>query len=127
VAQDEYRQWLVEAHHTASRDFDKAVMALAGGALGVSIAFVRDVAPHPQHVWALGVSWTLFGLSLLLIFVSLLTSQSALLHGIKRVDRPPEEAVRDVFGVLTTVLNWSAGGTFIAGVGFLVGFVLYNL
>jgi len=57
---ESYRDWLVKAHHTASQDFDRAVMTLAGGGLGISIAFVRDIAPHPVHKWMLAIGWRAF-------------------------------------------------------------------
>jgi hypothetical protein len=73
-----YRDWLVKAHHVASQDFDKALMALSGGALGISLAFIHDVALHPHRKGWLEVSWGSLAASLLLILVSFLTSQSAL-------------------------------------------------
>lgn len=45
---------LLKAHHTATQDYDKAVFTLAGGALGISLAFVRDIAPKPVPEWLLG-------------------------------------------------------------------------
>jgi hypothetical protein len=73
-----HREWLVSAYENATQSFDKAIMTLAGGALGVSIAFIHDVAPKPEHKWLLGVAWSLFALSLLLILASFLTSQRAI-------------------------------------------------
>jgi hypothetical protein len=66
MAQDlaEWRQWLAEKHHAASQDYDKAVMTLAGGALGLSLAFVKDIAPDPEDTWALVGAWALFAASL---------------------------------------------------------------
>ncbi len=51
------REWLVHAHHTASRDYDKALMTLARGGLDVSIAFIRDIVPDPNTKWLLGTGW----------------------------------------------------------------------
>src|SRR5436190_223645 len=39
----EYRAHLVEARQKAFEDFDKTVLLLSGGALGVSITFVKDL------------------------------------------------------------------------------------
>lgn len=122
--QDRFREWLVQAHHTASQDFDKAIMALAGGALGLSLTFVDDYAPNPTDKWLLAVSWGLLALSLLVILVSYLTSQSALLAAIGRIDR--DEEARGG-GWLTPVLNWVAASALVVGVVFLVLFALYNL
>jgi hypothetical protein len=46
MAEDAYRQWLVEAYQKSSDAYDKAVMTLAAGALGISLAFVHQVAPQ---------------------------------------------------------------------------------
>ena len=39
----EYRAHLVSAAQKAQEDFDKTLLALSGGALGVSFAFVKDI------------------------------------------------------------------------------------
>ena len=122
-----YRDWLVRAHHGASQDFDKALMTLAGGALGVSLAFIHDVAPHPQHKGWVAVSWTLLAASLLLILTSFLTSQEALLSAITRSDRGEANPHKQRFARATVALNWLSGAAFIVGVACLVRFALYNL
>jgi hypothetical protein len=122
-----YRDWLVKTHHVASQDFDKAVMTLAGGALGISLAFIHDVAPHPHHKTWLAVSWGLLALSLLMILVSFLTSQSALLSAISRHEKAVANPHRQVFAWVTVALNWLSAASFIAGVACLVRFALYNL
>jgi len=33
MSTNDYRHWLVQAHHKATQDFDRAVVVLAGGAL----------------------------------------------------------------------------------------------
>jgi uncharacterized membrane protein YjfL (UPF0719 family) len=124
---DEHRDWLVRTHHTASRDFDKAVMTLAGGALGISVAFIHDVAPHPHKRGLLAVAWGLLALSLLLILISFLTSQRTLLNEIDAVDNRQSSPVPDRAGSMTDYLNWSSAAAFILGVVFVVAFALYNL
>ncbi len=122
----EHRRHLVEALHTASQDFDKAVMTLAAGALGISLAFVHDFAPDPRHTLVLGVAWLLFAFSLVFVLVSFIASQEALRWEIRHVaddeprgDRPHPKRV--------TRLNIAAAATFIVGVVALVGFALLNL
>ncbi len=84
----EYRKFLVKADHQASIDFDKAIMTLSGGAFGISIAFLKDVAPNP----ALGTrvlliaSWVAFAVSLAAILLSYMASMGALRKTIERVD-----------------------------------------
>jgi hypothetical protein len=132
----------VTAHHTASQDFDKAIMTLAAGALGLSITFIHEIAPKPTHHRWLATSWGLLAASLLLVFVSYLASQRVLMHEIgdcdeaiakalaKERDEPapaPRQKKRDLAGPLTTWLNYLAAGVFVTGVALLVRFALYNL
>jgi hypothetical protein len=123
------RQWLVQADHTASRDFDKAVMTLAAGALAVSIAFVQDVARDPVHVGWLGAAWGLFATSLMLILVSFLTSQHALRREMRVLsgEREADERPGGWLSALTIGLNWTSAGALVFGVLALVAFALYNL
>jgi hypothetical protein len=74
------REWLKQADHTACRDFDKAVMTLAAGALGLSIAFIHDIAPDPTFVGVLAAAWAFFAASLLAILVSFMTSREVRGH-----------------------------------------------
>jgi hypothetical protein len=120
---DGYRQRLVEAHQKSSEAYDKAVMTMAGGALAISLVFVRDYAPHPAHKWTLGISWSLLGLSLLLILVSFLASKEEIRDLIKAMDK--QEPPGGMW--VTRILNFAAGASFIVGVGFLVTFALVNL
>jgi hypothetical protein len=122
-----YRDRLLNAHHAASQDFDKALMTLAGGALGISLAFIHDVAPHPHHRGWLEVSWGSLSFSLLLILVSFLTSQSALLGTISRHEKGVANPHRHGFARATLGLNWFSAMSFVVGVACLVGFALYNL
>jgi uncharacterized BrkB/YihY/UPF0761 family membrane protein len=119
-----HREWLVSAYENATQSFDKAIMTLAGGALGISIAFIHDVAPKPEHKWILGVAWTLFALSLLLILASFLMSQHAILDMMRQIDEDVEKVAR---GKATDRLNRGSASAFVLGVIFLVIFAVYNL
>lgn len=122
-----YREWLVKAHHAASEAYDKAVMTLSGGALAISLAFIRDVTPHPHHKGWIAASWSLLAASLLLILVSFLTSQSGLLQAIGRLDKGHPEPHRPWGARLTGLLNLVSCGAFVSGVACLVRFALYNI
>ncbi|GIU99471.1 MAG: hypothetical protein KatS3mg014_1087 [Actinomycetota bacterium] len=104
-------------------------MTLAAGALGISIAFIHNVASRPVQVAWLGAAWVLFSLSLLLILVSFLTSQLALRKEIAWIDsgRPEGDNTSGNAGRWTVILNCLAALALIAGVGCLVVFALYNL
>lgn len=127
----EYRSWLIRARHRTIATYDRAVFVLAGGALGLSLTFIREIAPTPRAgsiVW-LGVSWFLLVLSLVSTFCSLLTSQYAFLKAIRQVDEGGIYASKPGghFQTATTVLNISTAVFFVAGVVCLVVFALINV
>jgi hypothetical protein len=107
----------------ATDAFDRAVMTLAGGALGISLAFVRDVAPTPRHKWLMGVSWLFFVLSLLLSLLSFLTSERAVVSMVEKMD----SAAEIERGKSTDYLNWSSAAALIVGAVLLVLFAWLNL
>ena len=74
------RKRLTDLHEKATDAFDKAVMTLSGGALGISIAFIHDVAHHPRYKGVIAAAWGAFSLSLLLILLSFLTSERAIVN-----------------------------------------------
>jgi hypothetical protein len=81
-----YRDWLVQADHDASRDYDKTVLTLATGALALSVTFAHDIAPHPVSgsTLLLAAAWVLLTISLAAMLFSLITSQAALRKGHSR-------------------------------------------
>jgi len=128
----EYRQHLVEAGQKASSAYDKAVMTLAGGALAVSFAFVKDVvggSPAPGTIWRLGAGWLSLGVSLVAILISMLTSQWALRRAIEQVDAKKirSEEPGAWYSRATSGLNIAAGLGLVVGVGFLLWFAGGNL
>ncbi|MDP9327893.1 MAG: hypothetical protein M3P10_06780 [Actinomycetota bacterium] len=126
--QEGEREWLRQADHEAHRDFDKAIMTLAAGALGLSIAFVHNVAPKPEHTGWLAAAWVGFSTSLLFILASFLTSQAAL-----RIEMKVLSGERDDpkpggrFGTGTFFLNLLSAAALLVGVVTLVVFALHNV
>jgi hypothetical protein len=119
----EERRRLTNLHEKMTDSFDRAVMTLAGGALAVSITFIHEVAPHPKHTKVLAWAWIFFGLSLVVILWSFLTSERAIakMYGqIGQEDDIPR-------GKITGYLNWISAGAFVVGVAFLVLFAWLNL
>jgi hypothetical protein len=122
----DYRATLVAAHQKSSEAYDKAVMTLAGGALGISVTFVHDIAPNPKHTGWLSWSWVFFAISLALIFVSFLASQYAIGRRIKEWD-DKKVFPWNLWGMATRFLNLLSGAAFIAGVICLVRFAALNI
>lgn len=124
---DGEREWLKQADHMA-RDFDKAVMTLSAGALGLSIAFVHDLAPHPKFVAVLAVAWSLFATSLLAILVSYLSSQESLRQEMDAIDQGTVLSTPGgSLGRVTFWLNAAATGTLISGAACFVVFAIINV
>jgi hypothetical protein len=120
----EERKRLLALHEKATDSFDRAIMALSGGALGISIAFIHDVAHNPRHKWVVGVAWAFFAASLLLILLSFLSSERASVRMVTQIDEDVDEIPR---GKVTDFLNWGSAGAFILGVVFLVLFAWLNI
>lgn len=126
-----YRDWLVQAGFKVSEAYDKAVMTLSGGALGISMTFIHDLAPTPvagTFLW-LGLAWISFGTSIASILVSKLTSQWALDRALEQFDSGEIKGQRpgQGYSVLTSVLNVLAGVAFLLGVFALAWFAISNL
>jgi hypothetical protein len=122
------RERLIASHQTASDSFDRALMTLAGGSLGLSIAFVKDIAPHPVAVWAIQTSWVCMGVALALILLSFAASAEVHRRVIAGLEarRPYEQEPRWVrWGV--TWLNVVAAASFVAGAAFLIYFASVNV
>lgn len=85
----EERNFLIKSKLDQSRQFDKAILTLAAGALGLSITFIKQIAPviKPGTKCLLVGAWIGFGLSILLTLISFLTSQSACEKQIKILEK----------------------------------------
>jgi len=122
----EDRRRLLALHETTTRDFDTTVRALAGGALGISIAFVDEIAPKPEQTWVLGIAWSLLAASLAVNMFSFLVSERA----IRRLLRHMEEHRRDEQPKeprLADWLNYVSAGALVGGLVSLVLFALLNV
>jgi hypothetical protein len=128
------RRSLVDAEREVSERFDRWVITLSAGALGLSITFIKQIAPKPKAatVWYLGLSWIAFGIALLLMLLSLIMSQSALRKQREILDadyRELENArdAKNIPAVYTNYLNWASVVFFIVGVVLLGTFTILNL
>jgi hypothetical protein len=112
-----------ENRKTAELEYDKLIVALAGGGLTLTIGFVKDVVPLPKatHFPFLLATWIAFTLSLLTNLgshrLTVLASDSFL------VDSPKWR----IYNRITTWANWMAMILLVLGVGSFVTFVSINL
>jgi hypothetical protein len=127
----EYRDLLVRAGQKAQDDYDRNVIALSGGAIGVSFVFLRDVikqsakASQPLMLGA----WIAWGLSIATVVASYFFSKKALDTAIDQVDAGEirRQKAGKTFSTVVSVLNPISGGLFFVGVVLLAVFVYNNL
>jgi hypothetical protein len=127
----EYRQSLVAAEQKCQDDFDKTVLSLSGGALGVSFVFVKDIVgtasiAHPS--WLLA-AWLTWALSSLAVLTSFFMSHLALRKSINQCDdgsiytQKPGGRYSDCI----RILNPAGALLFVIGVCFMAAFAYTNL
>lgn len=127
----DYRQWLVVAEQKAQEDYDKTVLTLSGGALGISFAFVQDIVGEGpiQHSSWLVAAWIFWALSTSAMLGSFFVSRLALRKAILQCDdgsifcKPPG----GFYTYLTRWLNGSGALLFLLGVCFMAAFVKTNI
>lgn len=126
-----YRAFLVVAEQKAQEDFDKTVLSLSGGALGVSFAFVKDIVGSQPMVYSellLG-AWIAWGASITFILTSFYTSRQALKKAIQQVDAGQiyDQFPGGWYSRFVAILNTFGGLLFFIGVVLIVFFVKFNL
>ena len=128
------RRLLVQAGQNSANQFDKAVIALSAGALGLSIVFVREIASPPtkETLGLLSYAWISFGVSLLSILLSFLLSQQALRRQSEILEKEYHNELNMVQttnwpGRITRYLNWTSMFAFMIGVVFFAMFSIRNL
>ena len=125
---DTDRDRLIEFRAQADDAFDSTLLKLSGGALGLSLAFVRQFigAGAPQAVWALQLAWLLWATSLLSGVASYYSSGAAMEQATLQHDKG-DTATGEPFTNVTRWLNRANGGCFALGVLFAVIFMNCNL
>lgn len=126
--EDEQRKHLVQAEQESVASYDKAILSLAAGGLGVSMAFVKDIVDNkvglPFHY--LYWSWTVWGVSVTSTLASFYTSRLALRKAIRQIDARMAPTGGKAT-VVTEILNALSGISFLAGTALLALFVRSSL
>jgi hypothetical protein len=127
------RKLLIDAARESARTFDQAVLAFGSAIFAASIAFLKDVAPHPQLCslkW-LGVAWLLFSFGLLGVMLSFLFSHKACMfeieHGAKALGKPDYEPPKNRSSTITTFCNYFCVALLFLGLVSWSGFALENV
>lgn len=126
-----YRDHLFKAEQSAQGDYDKTLIYLSSGALGVSFAFLQNIVGTGPFggVGFLLAAWFCWAASLSSVLASFLTSHFSLRMAIRQIDLGTfeEESVGGWYSKATVILNLLGGGLFVIGVVSLVIFAYVNL
>ena len=127
---DELRTLLSGLERDSQNSYDKAILTLSGGALGVTISFVKNVIGEtPEGIGYMFGSWICWGLSLACVLFSFYTSALALRRAVIQLDKESiqEERPGGTFDIFTEVLNAASGCFFLAGIFLFVYFGYKNI
>ena len=128
-AQAKYRDTLLALEQKSQEAYDKTVLTLSGGALALSMAFIKDVVPlsgaHNKSLlfWA----WAVWAGSMACSVMSFYVSGIALRKAICELDDPCTSKRHKFWDALTNLLNAGAGAFFILGVFSICIFAWRNI
>lgn len=129
----EHRKFLLAADQKAQEDFDKTVLSLSGGALGISLVFLKDIVGPTPVLWPslLASAWSCWGLSTLATLVSYHLSHRGLVRKIEDLDASISGAPRDAARPnraewLTARLSLAGATAFAVGVILIAVFAFLN-
>jgi len=127
----ESRKSYVESKGKSSEMFDKSILTLAAGALGLSITFINQIVEtiNPDTLFWLGIAWVGLCLSILSTLISFRTSVESFEKQIKILDDsyPNIPTISNKYITITKALNWVSTASFIVGTGCLAVFSYINL
>lgn len=126
----DYRCLLTQTEQKSQADFDKAVLTLSGGALGLSFAFTKDIVGTSPiaHGGYLLCAWIAWALSSTSILISFLVSAYAQRRAIKQLDRPPiPPRLGGWWDIATARLNLLGLLLFLLGLTMMIFFLRHNL
>lgn len=129
-----YAHWhlLYDVERESARTLDKTLVALAGGALGLSITFIKEIAECPQWTIVLYIAWIFLILSILSTLLSFAATQRAARNERDKMTREFKgdnntEKKINRFQKVTIYLNTISIASFITGATLLTIFSGKNL
>jgi hypothetical protein len=117
---------LVDTRQKSQDAYDKTVLALSAGALGVTISFVKEiVGGHPVLLRLLLVAWICWGISCATVLYSHFSSVAAHNEAIAALDENREPNIGS--DKATKILNLVSGALFLLGLLLFCVFAYINL
>lgn len=126
-----YRQALIDTKIKLNESYDKLLITLSGGALALSITFLKDVIGTKDILYPslLLTSWGLFIFSLASILGEILFGIQAHKKAIKQIDDNTiyKEKVGGKYSFFSIILHWAAAVSLLLGLIFISVFVYLNI
>jgi hypothetical protein len=125
----EYRSQLIEAEHKAQTAFDRTLLTLSGGALGLSLTFVAKFTGQGRSATVfLSSAWVIWAVSLICVLASHYFSTLAMRKAIEQLDKGLiyEETPGGGHDRAIRVLNGVGGLLFVLGVAAILIFAVSN-
>ncbi|MDH4240752.1 MAG: hypothetical protein OEW48_14425 [Phycisphaerae bacterium] len=127
----EYRTGLIQTVEKLNDNYDKLIITLSGGALALSLSFLKDIIKDAQITSPeyLILSWGLFIMSLTSVLGSLLFGIAAHKKAIKQVDAGTiyKETPGGFSSKITTFLHYIGTAFLIAGLVLITIFIYSNM
>lgn len=127
---NEFRNQLAGDAQTSQDNYDKTVITLSGGALVLSVAFIKEATKTPllNTVW-LTTAWISWSCSLSFMLLSFFTSHHAINFAIKQLDKGKTDYgdLTSCASAVTKALNVLGGISFILGVVAFLYFAHTNM
>lgn len=134
MSEDQDKSTLSEHYKALSysnTEFDKQVLFIASGALGISMSVIDKIVTldHATNKCLLMASWFIFGLT---IFISLLNhfiSQKAIRWSIKNanMDAAAYDPIEKVWNTVISIFNISMMILLLLGISLLICFIDINI
>ncbi|MFA5119501.1 MAG: hypothetical protein WC695_11750 [Candidatus Omnitrophota bacterium] len=121
---DDTRRHWIEIIQETSKQYDKTVILVSSGAIGISLSFINLLSPivHPLF---LSLSWTGFAGAILFNLFSHVTSIEGYKENINQLDNNKEP--RLLWAQLTSLFNYLTLALFFLGILFLCIFGYTNI
>lgn len=128
---EKYREYLLDVERQLKDKYEKLVVALAGGSLGLSITFLKDIVgdTEPVCAWTLLIAWAMFVISIGCTLGAIYFGMEAYRKAILQVDDGSirEQKAGGKFARITKLLHKIAAIALILGLVLISIFAFLNL
>lgn len=127
---EEYRNNLIQAGQKSQDSYDKSIVSLSGGALGISLVFYKEIIGEgdPLSPGLLLWSWGIWAASIATVVTSYYLSRMALRKAIDQTDKEDfSEGVGGWAARYTGYANALSGFLFVVGIGLFIAFASENI